>query len=64
MPLSESKRQWLDAHPEQGRHQSMKRRHDHHDYQSPCIYMITLAVKGRRPLLGAVHGPDDSPPQT
>ena len=63
MPLSESKRQWLDAHPELGRHQSMKRRHDHHDYQSPCIYMITLVVKGRRPLLGTVCGPDDSHPQ-
>jgi hypothetical protein len=63
MPLSESKRQWLDAHPDLARHQSMKRRHDHHDYQSPCIYMITLVVKGRRPLLGAVHGSDDSHPQ-
>ena len=60
MPLSESKRQWLAAHPELGRHQSMKRRHDHHDYQSPCIYMITLAVKGRRPLLGAVCQPDEN----
>ena len=63
MPLSERKRQWLDAHPELGRHQSMKRRHDHHDYQSPCIYMITLAIKGRRPLLGSVNGPDESHPQ-
>ena len=63
MPLSESKRQWLAAHPELGRHQSMKRRHDHHDYQSPCIYMITLAINGRRPLLGSVNGPDESHPQ-
>ena len=63
MPLSENKRQWLAAHPDLGRHQSMKRRHDHHDYQSPCIYMITLAIKGRQPLLGAVCGPDDSHPQ-
>ena len=58
MPLSESKRRWLAAHPELGRHQSMKRRHDRHDYQSPCIYMITLAIRGRRPLLGTVCGPD------
>ena len=41
----------------------MKRRHDRHDYQSPCIYMITLAIKGRCPLLGAVCSPDDSHPQ-
>ena len=60
MPLSEKKKRWLADHPELGRHQSMKRRHDRHDYQSPCIYMITLAIKGRRPLLGAVCSPDDS----
>ena len=59
MALSEKQRQWLAALPELGRHQSMKRRHDHHDYLSPCIYMITLIVKGRRPLLGAICNPDD-----
>ena len=63
MALSEKQRRWLDAHPELGRHQSMKRRHNHHDYQSPCIYMITLAVKGRRSLLGAVCQPDENHPQ-
>ena len=63
MPLCENKRRWLAAHPELGRHQSMKRRHDRHDYQSPCIYMITLAIKGRQPLLGAVCGRDDGHPQ-
>ena len=62
MPLSENKRQWLAAHPDLGRHQSMKRRHDRHDYLSPCIYMITLLVRDRRPLLGAVCGPDDDHP--
>ena len=41
----------------------MKRRHDHHDYQSPCIYMITLAIKGRRPVLGSVCNPDSTHPQ-
>ncbi len=60
MALSENKQRWLAAHPELGRNQSMKRRHDRHDYQSPCIYMITLAINGRRPLLGAVCSPDDS----
>lgn len=59
MPLSENKQRWLAAHPDLGRHQSMKRRHDHHDYQLPCIYMITLVIKDRRPLLGAVCGSDD-----
>lgn len=62
MALSENKQRWLAAHPELGRHQSMKRRHDRHDYLSPCIYMITLAINGRRPLLGAVVGPDDGHP--
>ena len=60
MALSENKKRWLAAHPDLSRHQSMKRRHDRHDYQSPCIYMITLAIKGRRPILGAVCGSDDS----
>ncbi len=60
MPLSENKQRWLAAHPDLGRHQSMKRRHDHHDYQLPCIYIITLVIKDRRPLLGAVCGSDDS----
>ena len=38
----------------------MTRRHDHHDYQSPCIYMITLVVNNRRPLLGSIYDPDDN----
>ena len=63
MSLSENKRLWLAAHPDLARHQSMKQRHDRHDYQSPCIYMITLAIKGRRPLLGTVSPPDEGHPQ-
>ena len=27
-----------------------------HDYKSPCIYMLTVTVEGRRPLLGKVSG--------
>lgn len=27
-----------------------------HDYKSPCIYMLTVTVEGRRPLLGKVAG--------
>lgn len=35
---------------------SMKRHCHGHDYQSRCIYMITLVVEGRRPLLGHITG--------
>lgn len=35
---------------------SMKRRRVGHDYQSRCIYMVTLVVEGRRPLLGCITG--------
>ena len=35
-------------------HHSMKRRCFAHDYKSRSIYMVTLEVKGRRPLLGRV----------
>lgn len=35
---------------------SMKRRRVGHDYQGRCIYMVTLSVEGRRPLLGHVTG--------
>lgn len=46
-----SKKQWAgDLKP------SMKRRRVGHDYQGRCIYMITLVVKERRPLLGTLKG--------
>lgn len=35
---------------------SMKRRSDINDYQGRHIYLVTLAVEGRRPLLGQVVG--------
>ena len=44
---------------------SMLRRRIGHDYQSRRIYLITMTVEGRRPLLGTLVGeadaPDDSP---
>ena len=44
---------------------SMLRRRVGHDYQSRRIYLITITVEGRRPLLGTLTGdadaPDDSP---
>lgn len=27
-----------------------------HDYQEPCIYLLTVTVEGRRPLLGTIAG--------
>lgn len=52
-----SKKQWAgDLKP------SMKRRRVGHDYQSRCIYMITLVVKERRQLLGTLTGDGDSAP--
>ena len=41
---------------------SMKRRRVGHDYQSRCIYMITLVVKERRPLLGTIIGDGEKKP--
>ncbi len=35
---------------------SMKRRRTGHDYYGRCIYMVTLVVEGRRPLLGHIAG--------
>ena len=44
---------------------SMKRRRVGHDYESRRIYLITMTIEGRRPLLGEVVGnpnaPEDSP---
>ena len=38
----------------------MHRRNAWHDYHSRCIYMVTLAVKGRKPVLGELCNADDS----
>lgn len=52
-----SKKQWAgDLKP------SMKRRRVGHDYQSRCIYMVTLVVKERRPLLGTLTGDGEAIP--
>lgn len=40
----------------------MKRRRVGHDYQDRCIYMITLVVKERRPLLGTLTGDGEREP--
>ena len=52
-----SKKQWAgELKP------SMKRRRVGHDYQGRCIYMITLVVKERRPLLGTLKGDGEREP--
>jgi len=53
----EKKKQWAGAvRP------SMKRRRVGHDYCGRCIYMVTLVVEGRRPLLGTVTGDGEAVP--
>ena len=52
-----SKKQWAgELKP------SMKRRRVGHDYQGRCIYMITLVVNERRPLLGVLKGDGETVP--
>ena len=43
---------------------SMLRRRVGHDYQSRHIYLITMTVEGRRPLLGQLVGDADAPDGT
>ena len=40
---------------------SMKRRFVGHDYTDRQIYMVTMVIEGRRPLLGFVVGHSDAP---
>ena len=39
----------------------MLRRRIGHDYESRCVYLITITVEGRRPLLGRLTGRADAP---
>lgn len=41
----------------------MKRRNAWHDYHSRCIYMVTLAVENRKPVLGNLCNADDIHPR-
>ncbi|MBR6284737.1 MAG: transposase [Muribaculaceae bacterium] len=59
MPLSEQQKRWLDAHPELKSSQQSTQRKTDHDYRSRCIYMVTICVDGRRPLLGDLCAPDE-----
>lgn len=40
---------------------SMKRRRDGHDYDARRMYLITMTVEGRRPLLGRLSGNPEVP---
>ena len=35
---------------------SMLRRRVGHDYEQRCVYLVTMTVEGRRPLLGRLVG--------
>jgi hypothetical protein len=35
---------------------SMLRRRVEHDYEQRCVYLVTMTVEGRRPLLGRLVG--------
>ena len=54
------RKRWIKAHPELVVKPSMKRRMIGHDYSGVAIYMVTLCVEGRRPVLGTLNGPDDN----
>ncbi len=52
-----NKKQWAGkAKP------SMTRRRIGHDYHGRCIYMVTLVVNGRQPLLGTIKGDGEKTP--
>ena len=57
------KRWWQQHHEGHEVKRSMKRRYGLHDYHSRCIYMVTLVVEGRRPVLGDLCGPDEQHPK-
>lgn len=59
----ERRRQWWQHHHDDFQvNRSMKRRNAWHDYHSRCIYMVTMAVEGRGPVLGKLCHPDDTHP--
>ena len=59
MKLSEAQKRWLDTHPELKSPQERTQRKIGHDYRSRCIYMVTICVEDRRPLLGKLCPPDE-----
>ena len=60
---NEGRKQWALNHSDVAATSSMKRRMARHDYCKAAIYMVTMCVEGRHPILGTLHGPDDNHPQ-
>lgn len=58
--LTPAQDRWLKQHPELTATSSMLRRSPWHDYCEPCIYMITLVIEGRKPILGTLSDCDES----
>ena len=58
---NEQRLRWWKIHGEKySTKPSMTRRKVGHDYCDRCIYMITIVVAGRRPLLGTLCAPDEN----
>lgn len=57
---NEKRKHWIEAHPELVVKPSMKRRKVGHDYCGVAVYMVTLCIQGRRPVLGTLCGPDSN----
>jgi hypothetical protein len=57
---NEQRKRWAENHPDVQATRTMKRRKAGHDYRSCCVYMITLVLRDRRPLLGELCGNDDT----
>lgn len=60
---NEQRKEWAKKHPEIKKTPSMHRRMSGHDYQAPCIYMITIVVKEHMPFLGSLKNADNNHPQ-
>lgn len=57
----EQRKQWWLSHQDGLEvKRSMKRRNSYHDYYSRRMYMITLVVEGRKPVLGDLCAPDET----
>ena len=50
----EGRKKWVEAHGMKAV-PTMKRRMEGHDYCGVCMYMVTISVADRRPLLGSLH---------
>ena len=56
------RKSWVAQHPELEVVPSMKRRKEDHDYNSRCVYLLTMCVEGRKPLFGSLRDADAEHP--